>query len=217
MPDRSNFWKNVPAAAFKNMAEISRETGMREPAVFAVKSSDRGLSADNARKVAEMDGDKRKAGYLFLASQTAALKKKIETKKITDEGVLRSAGSIMATSTKGFRPDEVNRADPDFRKVALELKAIAETALEMVPAGGTRNPYTPQAIAWPRPSRPPPRSHTATHMAGQSPRATGSSGMLTGEPFAKLGQRKSPALIWPLGAGLIYTTGLERGVSWLNH
>lgn len=140
MPDRSNFWKNVPAAAFKNMAEISRETGMREPAVFAVKSGDRGLSADNARKVAEMDGDKREAGYLFLASQTAALKKKIETKKITDEGVLRSAGGIMATSTRGFRPDEVNRADPDFRKVVLELKAIAETALEMVPAGGDTEP-----------------------------------------------------------------------------
>ena len=140
MPERSNFWKNVPAAAFKNMAEISRETGMHEPAVFAVKSADRGLSADNARKVAEMGGDKRKAGYLFLASQVAALKKKIDTKKITEEGVLRSAGSIMATSTKGFRPDEVNRADPDFRKVALELKAIAEVALEMVPAGGNGEP-----------------------------------------------------------------------------
>jgi hypothetical protein len=133
MPERSNFWKNVPAAAFKNMAEISRETGMHEPAVFAVKSSDRGLSADNARKVAEMIGDKRKAGYLFLASQVTALKKKIDTKKITDVGVLRSAGSIMATSTKGFRPDEVNRSDPEFRTVALELKAIAEAALEMVP------------------------------------------------------------------------------------
>lgn len=127
----TNFWKNVPATAFKNMAEISRETGMHEPAVFQVKSADRGLSADNARKVAEMNGDKRKAGYLFLASQVAALKKKIDTKKITEEGVLRSAGSIMSTSTKGFRPDEVNRHDSDYRKVALELKAIAETALDM--------------------------------------------------------------------------------------
>ncbi len=129
----TNFWKNVPATAFKNMAEISRETGMHEPAVFAVKSADRGLSADNARKVAEMNGDKRKACYLYLASQTAALKKRIATKKIEDQGVLRVAGNIMATSTKGFRPDEVNRADPDFRKAAIELKAIAEAALDMSP------------------------------------------------------------------------------------
>jgi hypothetical protein len=127
----TNFWKNVPATAFKNMAEIAAETGMHEPAVYSVKSADRGLSADNARKVAEMNGDKRKACFLHLASQTAALKKRIATNKITEEGVLRVAGNIMAVSTKGFRPDEVNRHDPEFRKVALELKAIAETALDM--------------------------------------------------------------------------------------
>jgi hypothetical protein len=131
----TNFWKNVPATAFKNMAEIAAETGMHEPAVFAVKSADRGLSADNARRVAEMNGDKRKAGYLYLASQTAALQKRIATKKIEDQGVLRVAGNIMATSTKGFRPDEVNRHDPEFRKVAIELKAIAEAALDMSPVG----------------------------------------------------------------------------------
>lgn len=138
---RENFWtKNVPAAAFKNMAEIARETGMHEPAVYAVKSADRPLSADNARKVAEMGGDKSQAGRLFLASQVAALKKKIATKKITDEGVLRSAGHIMATATKSFRPSETDRFDADFRKVALELKAIAEHALEMVPTGEYAEP-----------------------------------------------------------------------------
>lgn len=140
MTERKNFWDVVPAAAFKNMAEISRETGIHEPGLFAVKSGDRGLSADNARKVAELDGDKRKSAYFYLASQTAALSKKVATKKISDEGVLRSAGIIMRTATKGFRPDEVNRFDSSFRKVALELKAIAETALEMVPDDANAEP-----------------------------------------------------------------------------
>jgi hypothetical protein len=68
---------------------------------------------------------------LYLTTQVAALKQKLQTGEMKPENALGSAQVIMRTITKGFRSDELDRNSPEFKEAALLLKKIAEAALDL--------------------------------------------------------------------------------------
>jgi plasmid maintenance system antidote protein VapI len=119
----------IPAAALKSQQELAGELGTQQQVVSAMKSGQRGVSAEIARRIATKSGEK--AGTVYLTSQVASLKHKLATKTISPDGVLNSATQIMRTITKGLRDEELDRRDPAFLAAAEQLKKIAEAALDM--------------------------------------------------------------------------------------
>jgi hypothetical protein len=119
----------IDGVATKNNRELADELGTHAPTISSIKSGERGLSPELARAVATKSGEK--AGNVYLESQVARLKQKVALKRTSPAGTLHSCGIIMKSLSGGFRPSEMNRKDPSFRKAAQDLKAIAEAALDL--------------------------------------------------------------------------------------
>lgn len=130
----------IPAASFKNARELADEIGTHPETIAAVKSGQRGLSVDTARKVAARSGEH--APTLYIESQIASLSRKTATKSISKTGVLTSVEHIMRNiSSKGFLPSEIQAAakDPAFRTAAENLRKIALAALDLADKEGDRS------------------------------------------------------------------------------
>lgn len=119
----------IPAAAYQSQRELAENLGIHRETVTAVKTGKRGLSVDNSKAVAEKSGDK--PATVYLTSQVESLKSKLAKKAITPAGVLGSATHMMRNLTIKFTHDQIDRSDPDFRRAALELKALAAAALDL--------------------------------------------------------------------------------------
>lgn len=131
MENRHGQWlKSIPLAAFKSQQAMAEELGMNQPAIAALKSGQRGLSVDAARKVAARSGEK--PATVYIESQIASLKHRTTvTKSISGAGILGSCQHVMRNITTKFRDEEIDQRDPAFRAAAENLKKIAVAALEM--------------------------------------------------------------------------------------
>src|SRR5829696_3755750 len=58
----------LPTTSYKSQAEMARDLGTQEPVISAIKSGDRGLSPELAKKIATKSGDGTQAATLFLQS-----------------------------------------------------------------------------------------------------------------------------------------------------
>ncbi len=129
-----NAFGGIPAASMKSHKELAGELGTHRETITAIKSGGRGMSVDLARRVAAKSGEK--AATVYLRSQIASLKVRAATKALSRTGTLGSAQVVMKNLTTKFRDEEIDRSDPQFKKAALELKAIAEAALDLAEAHG---------------------------------------------------------------------------------
>ncbi len=128
--NRHGQWlKNIPQAAYKSQQELAEELGTQQQVIAAIKAKDRGLSPQNARKVAQLSGGK--AGNLYLESQVESLKMKAALKRVSPQGTLHSCETIMRAIKGEFRPEELDVKSAEFRKAAEQLKKIASAALDL--------------------------------------------------------------------------------------
>jgi hypothetical protein len=111
----------------RSRKELAKDLGIDESAVSAAKSATRGIPVHAAKKAGPMTGDK--PATLYLTSQVAALKSKVEDGKASPSGILRSVESIVKGLGE-FRDDELDRRDPDFWEAAQKLRIMAEAAMD---------------------------------------------------------------------------------------
>ncbi len=128
MAQRTNFWDLMRD---RTQQDIADHLATKQSVVSNLIANKRGFSPEIARKAATMSGGKEKAATLYLTTQVAALKQKLQTGEMKPENALGSAQVIMRTITKGFRSDELDRNSPEFKEAALLLKKIAEAALDL--------------------------------------------------------------------------------------
>jgi hypothetical protein len=148
-PAASGSFGGTPASDYTTLKELADEIGTHRESLTAIKSGQRGMSVELARKVAKKTGEK--AGTLYAESQVRSLKSKAATKSISPNGTLQAAQRAMKAVSGSFLPSEIDKKDPRFIAAAEQLRDIALVALDysgndsqqMGPKAGSANDQGP--------------------------------------------------------------------------
>ncbi len=125
----------IPAVSMKNNKELASLLGTNHQTISATKSLRRGLSPELAKSVATKSGEK--PATLYVVSQIASIKSRIKQDKISPSGALSAVRDITVNLRGKFASKDFDRNSPEYQRALLEIKQVAETALDL---GGNPEP-----------------------------------------------------------------------------
>ncbi len=125
----------IPAVSMKNNKELASLLGTNHQTISATKSLRRGLSPELAKSVATKSGEK--PATLYTVSQIASIKSRIAAKTMSPSGALSAVRDITVNLRGKFASKDFDRNSPEYQRALLEIKQVAETALDL---GGNPEP-----------------------------------------------------------------------------